>query len=87
MKIKSGYIMREIAKSHVVVPTGDVALDFSGIMTLNEAGASLWRQLEAGATEPELIAALLEDYDTDENTAQEDVSEFIAKLKSADLFE
>ena len=51
--------MREVAQSHVVVPTGKAALDFSGMMTLNETGAFLWRQLEAGTTEPELVAALL----------------------------
>lgn len=79
--------MREVAKSHVVVPTGEAALDFSGMMTLNETGAFLWRQLEEGTTEPELLAALLEDYDTDETNAQADISEFLAKLKTADLCE
>ena len=87
MKIRDGYLMREVAKSHVVVPTGEAALDFSGMMTLNETGAFLWRQLEAGKTESELVAALLEDYDTAETIAQADISEFLAKLKSADLFE
>jgi len=87
MKIKSDFVMREVAKSHVVVPTGKAALDFSGMMTLNETGAFLWRQLEVGKTESELLAALLEDYDIDETTAQADIFEFLVKLKTADLFE
>ncbi|WP_088188777.1 PqqD family protein [Desulfosporosinus sp. FKA] len=87
MRIKSGYLMKEIAKNHVVVPTGKAALDFSGMMTLNETGAFLWRQLEAGTTESELVASLLKDYDTNETTARADISEFLTKLKTADLFE
>lgn len=79
--------MREVASTYVVVPIDEAVLDFSGIMTLNGTGAFLWRQLEAGAAESELIAALLEEYDTDESTAQKDIAEFIAKLKSADLLE
>lgn len=87
MKLKSDYVMREVAKSHVVVPTGQAALDFSGMMTLNGTGAFLWKQLEVGKTESELLVALLEDYETDETTAQADITEFLAKLKTADLFE
>lgn len=87
MKIKSGYMMREVAGSHVVVPTGGAALDFSGMMTLNGTGAFLWKQLEQDKTEQELLSALLEEYDADETEAKADISEFLAKLKAADLFE
>lgn len=79
--------MREVAQNHVVVPTGEAALDFSGLMTLNETGAFLWKQLEAGTTESELLAGLLEEYAIDETTAQADISEFLVKLRAADLFE
>lgn len=87
MKIKSGYIMREVAQNHVVVPTGEAALDFSGLITLNETGAFLWKLLEADTTESELLKGLLEEYDIDETTAQEDISEFLVKLRAADLLE
>jgi hypothetical protein len=39
MKIKSGYIMREVADNYVVVPTGQATVDFNGMITLNETGA------------------------------------------------
>jgi len=86
MKIKPGYIIREVAGSHVDVPTGEAALDFSGMITLNETGAFLWKQLEDDKTEQELLFSLLEVYDIDEATAQVDLSAFLAELKAADLF-
>lgn len=78
--------MREVAGNHVVVPTGESALDFSGMMTLNQTGAFLWKQLVKEQTEQELLFALLEEYDIEEATAKVDLVEFLAKLKAADLF-
>lgn len=87
MKIKSDYVMREVAGTSVVVPTGKVSVDFSGIITLNGTGAFLWKQLRENRNEQELISALLEEYETDETTAGSDVSEFLKTLKAADLIE
>lgn len=87
MKIKSDYVMREVAGTCVVVPTGKASVDFSGIITLNGTGAFLWKQLTEDKGGQELLSALLEEYDTDEATAKADISEFLKKLKTADLLE
>lgn len=87
MKIKAGYIMREVAGSHVVVPTGVATLDFSGMITLNETGSFLWKRLAKHKMERELILDIIQAYDVDKETAKADVTEFIQKLKSADLLE
>lgn len=85
MKIKSGYIMREVAGNHVVVPTGQASLDFNGMITLNKTSAFLWKELADDKNESQLLAALLETFDVEEVIAREDISEFLAKLKAADL--
>lgn len=87
MKIKDGYLLREVAGNHVVVPTGKATLDFNGVITLNGAGTFLWKLLNTEKTEQELLPALLEEYEIDEATAKADLSEFLEKLKAADLFE
>lgn len=87
MRIKSDYVMREVAGTCVVVPTGKAAVDFSGMITLNDTGAFLWKQLAEGQSEQELLFAMLEEYETDEATAKADISEFLKKLKAADLLE
>ncbi len=87
MRVKQDYLLREVADTYVVVPTGNAALDFSGMITLNETGAFLWKQLVTDRTEEELIQMLLEEYYIDEATATLDLKEYISKLKAADLFE
>ena len=85
MKIKDGFVLREVAGSFIVVAVGEAVKNFNGIINLNETGAFLWKILESGATKEELIAKLLEEYDVDEKTATEDVSKFINKLSEAKL--
>ena len=87
MKIKEGYLLREVAGNHVAVPTGKAALDFSGMITFNGTGAFLWKQLAGDKSEQELLQALLAEYDTSEANAKADISEFVEKLKAADLLE
>ena len=44
MKIKEGFILRNVAGSFVVVPVGDATIDFNGMMNLNETGAFLFEK-------------------------------------------
>ncbi len=85
MKIKEGYILKEVAGNFIVVAIGDAALDFNGVITLNETGAFLWRVLADGATEEKLLLALKGEYEIDDETAQDDISAFIKKLSDAEL--
>ncbi len=85
MKIKDGYLLREVAGNHVVVPTGKATLDFSGVIILNGAGAFLWRLLNTEKNEQELLSAMLGEYEIDAATAQADLVEFVTKLKEAEL--
>ncbi|HOJ10325.1 MAG TPA: PqqD family protein [Clostridiales bacterium] len=87
MRIKSDYILREVAGNYVVVPVGKAAVNFNGMMTLNETGAFIWKELSVEISEEQLLAALLGKYDIDEATAKADISCFFEKLKAADVFE
>ncbi|AUG57179.1 PqqD family protein [Acetivibrio saccincola] len=87
MKIKSGYIMREVADNYVVVPTGQATVDFNGMITLNETGAFLWEQLAEEKNLEELVENFTKEYDVDEATARKDIMEFVEKLKDADLID
>ncbi len=88
MKIKSGFLLRTIAGSHIVVPVGNRSQDFNGMITLNDSAAFLWKQLETGATEEELTAALLRNYeDVNEETAHRSVAKFLNMLRNVDCLE
>ena len=87
MKLKFGYVLREVADSYIVVPVGDNVADLDGVITLNEVGAFLWGKLASDTDEAALLAALLDEYDVDEATAKADISAFVAKAKANDLID
>lgn len=79
MKIKDGYILRVVAKQNVVLPaTGD--LDLDRMLTLNGTGKFLWEHLEHGAEKDDLIRAMLEHYEIEEDTARTCVDNFVKRL-------
>ena len=79
MKIKDGFVLRQVAGQTVVLPA-DSALDLNMMITLNETGAFLWERLQNDTDEAALVAALLEEYDVDEETAKQSVQAFVKKL-------
>ncbi len=85
MKIKDGYVLRQVAGNSIVIAVGDEALNFNGIITINGAGTFLWEKLINGADKDTLLRAMLSEYDIDETTASADIDEFLLKLKNADL--
>ena len=87
MRIKDGFMLREIAGSWVVVPIGERVVEFNGLMTLSETGAMLWNRLEKGTDVEGLVAMLLDEYDVDKGTARADVEEFISVVGEKGLFE
>ncbi len=85
MKLKSGFILREIAGNSIIVPVGERVKDFNGVINLNDTGVFLWKLLEKGATETELVDALLNEYDVEREIAERDVNKLVCKLKEAKL--
>ena len=79
MKIKEGFLLRQVAGQSVVLPADD-ALNLNMMITLNDSGAFLWKQLEQETDEAQLVAALLREYEVEEETARQCVAEFVKKL-------
>ena len=86
MKLKDGFILREVAGSVVVLPTG-AELNMNMMITLNGTGRFLWEKLTQGAGEEELVQDLLAEYAVDEATARSHVRAFCAKLQENGFLE
>lgn len=81
MKLKSGFVLRDVAGECIVVPT-DASLNLNNVITLNETAKTLWLALETGVDDKkELVKALLDEYDVDEATATLAVDKFVARLE------
>lgn len=84
MKLKDGFVLRQVAGEYVAISVS-ADVDLNGMITLNETARTLWKRLEQEAELSDLTAALLEEFEVDEQTAQDAAIGFVQKLKELDL--
>lgn len=77
MKIKGGFVVRQVGGESVVVPVGEMSKKFHGMINLNETGAFLWEFFTAEHTVEEGVNALLGEYEVEKEIAQADVEQFV----------
>ena len=82
MKIKNGFVLREVGGESVVVPVGEMSKAFHGMINVNETGAFLWKFFSEEHSIDEGVAALLKEYDVEESIAREDVEKFVETIES-----
>ena len=80
MKIKEGFVVREIAGQSIVIALGEASKNFNGMIKLNETGRIIWDMLGTGAERDEIIEKILEEYDIDRDTVSADVDKFVDKM-------
>lgn len=85
MKIKESFVLREVAGNYVVIATGNAALDFSNVITINELGAFIWKKIEEGKNQEEIVQDILSEYSIDKETAANDCKAFIEQLKEINI--
>jgi len=85
MRIKDGFILRQVAGNYIAVAVGAESIDFNAMVTTNDTGAFLWKKLQTETTEEELLEALTSEYDIDAETAKADISEFLEELRKGKL--
>lgn len=87
MKVNASFAVREIAGDYILVPLGDMALKFSGMITTNEVGAFIWECLQEEITKEALLDMVLDEFDVDEETARVDMEQFLEGLDKLELLE
>lgn len=86
MKIKNGFVLREVADSFVVMNIGG-ELAFNGMITLNEVGAFIWKAIENGDKIEEIAKKITLEYEIDYETAFSDANVFINKMNEVGVLE
>lgn len=87
MKMKLEFVVREVAGEHLLVPVGKATLDLNGMISLNEVGAFLWQKLPQAENEAALVDAVLEEYEAERPEVEQDVSDFLAKLRELKIID
>ena len=83
MRLRQAGLTWHVAGDEVVV----LDLEGSVYLKLNGSGRVLWERLAASSTEPELIAALVGEFEIDVERATADVAAFVADLNHRNLLE
>lgn len=89
MRIKKGFVLREVCGQSVIVGEGLDAINFGRMLSLNETAAWIWKKAaEAGEfTVEELAEGLCEVYDVAPERALNDVRTTIEKWRELDVIE
>lgn len=87
MKIKAGFVTREIAGTIVAVPTGELVNEFQGMINLTNSAKFVWDLLQEDITIDEISVQLSKKYNLDITKAKTDVEKFINHLRASHLIE
>ena len=87
MKVKDGFVLRNIADEYILMPVGDNIRHFNGTLLMNEVSAFIWEKLQNPMTSSDLLTAILEEFDVDEATASADLDTVLKELKDYDVIE
>ena len=84
MKIKDGFVLREVCGERVIVGEGLEAIDFGRLLALNETAAWIWKKAkDMGDFDVESLAdRLCEAYDVTPDEARKDVADILASWQS-----
>lgn len=80
MKLNDKFILKEMSGVYVLIPFGEKALDFNGVVTINESAKFLYEQCSKEIDKTTLILRLKSEYAVDEKTAEETVEMFIKQM-------
>lgn len=89
MKLKDGFVLRDVCGETVIAGEGLGAIDFGKLLVLNETAAWLWQQaMQMGDFSIESLASrLCEEYDVAADVAAADVADIVGKWREMDVVE
>ncbi len=88
MKIRDGFVVREVAGTYLALATGELSKIYNGSITLNSSAKFIFDCFLNETTKEEVVNKMLENYSgLDKKTAEEAVDEFIERLMEENLFD
>ncbi len=82
MNVEKIYALRRIADEYCLIPNGSAVWQNRGIITISEAAALLYDNIEEVRTKEELAELLINEYGIDKASAENDTAEFLDYLKN-----
>lgn len=88
MKIKKGFVLKDICGESIIVAEGKENIDFTKIISMNESSAFLWESVKDKDFDVETLKRLLcEEYDVDDATVENDAKALLDSWIEAEIVE
>ncbi len=87
MKIKDGFILKDVAGSKIVIATGEARLSFNGVITFNSVGAEIFNLLDGTNSPEEIVEKIASDYNVDKAIVKRDFDALVEKLRKHNLLD
>lgn len=88
MKIKSGFVLRDVCGEKVIMGEGLGALNFGKLLYLNETAAFLWEIAASGEFSIESLSErLCQEYEVSLDQAQKDVADIVGQWQNVNVVE
>ena len=87
MKAKDGFVLRNVVDEQILMPVGDNIAQFNGTVLMNDVSAFVWEKLQQPITKEELLQAVLNEFEVDEETASRDLDELLEKFAGLGILE
>jgi hypothetical protein len=89
MRIKNGFVLRQVCGENVIVGEGLGAINFGKMLALNETAAWLWQQAVAMGdfTVDALAQKLCDEYEVSLDEAKADVKSIVAEWQNVGVLE
>lgn len=87
MKIKEGFVLRSVMGNNFVVAVGEASKNFRGMIKLNGTAATVWKHIENGLSESEIVDAMLAEYDVERDQLAGDVRRLLEGFEKQGFLE
>lgn len=88
MKLKKGFILREVCSENIIVAEGKENIDFNAIISMNETATFIWQNVSSTEfTISDMVTCLLNEYEVEEDTALADCTELAKQWIDAGIIE
>ena len=81
MRVSKEFILRQIADEYMLVPIGQAATRFNGLISMNEIGHFIFSALAEDTTEEQILDQIIAEYEVDRATAAQDLRDFLQQLR------
>ena len=87
MTISSDFKLIKIADECMLVPVGNKAVTFKGVISVSKTAYSLLNSMQEPKSKTDLMQILIQTFEIDEETARNDLERFLEKLINLGVLE